>query len=661
MTAATDLEKGRLANPKKVLNLAESLGKVRFLSTLDIGPRLTIGFGILVMLTFLSAGFSYLGSRRATAKIQLTDDVRVPVALAASNAQANLLRMQADVRGYLALGDERYQASYEAADTAFQSNLAELDRLLDTHLDIDNQRRLMLIEYHYQEWSTWPPQLFELRSDQLEREPAYKLLATDGVRLAGRVLIDVNSMIEAQGQREPTPDNTALLQDIAQFQGNFAAMLSALRGYVATRNPIFRDYEYEVNLVSNQLVWERLQSKRHLLTDNQQVLLDNIKNNRTAFLAMPAEIFAILESDRYREDLYLFTMHAVPQADRMQELFAEMTSDQQAQLTTELAEGRRDLNTTNQQILGGGVVALAAGLGLAFVLRTSIAGPVRRLTAVSERIRMGDLDAQAEVESSDEIGTLAETFNSMTTQLRTTLLQVRKEKHRADNLLEVVIPIGIELASEKDFNRLLEKMLLEAKTFCHADAGTLYLLNAERELEFVIVRNDSRHLAFGGTTDTKVPYAPLPLDKELVDAPDYQQIAVWVASEGRSTNMADYDTEGLTDEDYAVKSILSLPLKNAQGDVIGVLQLLNAQDPETGAIIPFDGNLQQMMESFSSLAVAALEAYIREQSLHREIQQLRIEIDEAKKERQVAEITETDYFQTLRDRARSLRRPSEDR
>jgi hypothetical protein len=62
-----------------------------------------------------------------------------------------------------------------------------------------------------------------------------------------------------------------------------------------------------------------------------------------------------------------------------------------------------------------------------------------------------------------------------------------------------------------------------------------------------------------------------------------------------------------------------------------------------------------MMESFSSLAVAALEAYIREQTLHRQIQELRIEIDMAKKERQVAEITESDYFQELREKARGLR------
>jgi hypothetical protein len=62
-----------------------------------------------------------------------------------------------------------------------------------------------------------------------------------------------------------------------------------------------------------------------------------------------------------------------------------------------------------------------------------------------------------------------------------------------------------------------------------------------------------------------------------------------------------------------------------------------------------------MMESFSSLAVAALEAYIREQSLKQQIQQLRIEIDEAKRQKQVSEIVDSDFFQDLQEKARSIR------
>jgi len=87
-----------------------------------------------------------------------------------------------------------------------------------------------------------------------------------------------------------------------------------------------------------------------------------------------------------------------------------------------------------------------------------------------------------------------------------------------------------------------------------------------------------------------------------------------------------------------------------------VLQLLDAKEPETGQIVPFDDYLQQMIESLSALAATALEVYILEQSLRQQIKQLHIEIDEARKAHQVAEITETEYFQKLRQVASEIRK-----
>jgi GAF domain-containing protein len=107
--------------------------------------------------------------------------------------------------------------------------------------------------------------------------------------------------------------------------------------------------------------------------------------------------------------------------------------------------------------------------------------------------------------------------------------------------------------------------------------------------------------------------------------------------------------------DYQVNSMLTIPLKDSGEQVLGILQLINARDPDTSAKVDFDENLQQMMESFSSLAVAALEAYTREFNLKQEIQQLRIEIDEAKQKQQLKEIVDTDFFQNLTSRAKDLR------
>ncbi len=88
--------------------------------------------------------------------------------------------------------------------------------------------------------------------------------------------------------------------------------------------------------------------------------------------------------------------------------------------------------------------------------------------------------------------------------------------------------------------------------------------------------------------------------------------------------------------------------------MLGAFQLINALDSKR-EIIPFDKNIERLMESFSSLAAAALEGYIEEQRLRNEIQQLRIQIDQVKRGKQVDEITNTDYFKNLQQKAKELR------
>jgi HAMP domain-containing protein len=439
-------------------------------------------------------------------------------------------------------------------------------------------------------------------------------------------------------------------------------MFSGLRGYVTTRNRIYRQ-EYEVNLAANQFAWERLNSRQALLTASQRQILQNMDPVRAEFVRLAeGDVFSSLEGERWREDLYLFRTEALPLTDRMQELLNELTETQQEQLRTDLNAGRLGLERAISLTRTFGLLSLLLGVVMAFVFRENIAGPVRRLTQVAEQIRGGDLKVLAPVESRDEFGILAQTFNNMTGKLRSTLIQVQKEKKRADDLLHVVIPIGVDLSSEKDFNRLLEKMLLEAKAFCRATAGTLYLRTPDNKLKYEIVRNDLNNVAMGGTTSTAVTYPPLHLYLEDGE-PNCAQVATHAALNNSTINVRNaredesYDFSGPeADGGFYGTAFLCIPLTNSQGDVIGIMELIDPKEPETGQMTTFDANLQQMMESFSSLAVAALEAYIREQSLRAEIQQLRIEIDEAKRQQQVSEIVDTDFFSALQAKAREIRK-----
>src|SRR3546814_8358070 len=84
-----------------------------------------------------------------------------------------------------------------------------------------------------------------------------------------------------------------------------------------------------------------------------------------------------------------------------------------------------------------------------------------------------------------------------------------------EGMFQRLIELGIALSAERDTDRLLEMILLEAKRIPDADGGTLYLMGEEeKSLSFAIMRNDTLDIAMGGTTETEIPFPPLQLRSE---------------------------------------------------------------------------------------------------------------------------------------------------
>jgi CheY-like chemotaxis protein len=245
------------------------------------------------------------------------------------------------------------------------------------------------------------------------------------------------------------------------------------------------------------------------------------------------------------------------------------------------------------------------------------------------------------------------------------LARIAAAEARAEDILNLLAPIGIALLVEKDFHRLLERILLEAKALCHSDGGTLYLRTVDERLQFAIMRSDSLHLALGGSTGQAIPYEPVPLRDPITGGPNHRHVAAYTALSGATVNIADaYNAEGFDFSGtrafdrrtgYRSISLLTIPLKNGGGRVIGVIQLLNARDSATGRVVPFEAERQRVVEALAALAGAALQIHMREQNLREQIEQLRLEIDEARKAREVAEIMDAEAFERLRQRARARR------
>ena len=204
-----------------------------------------------------------------------------------------------------------------------------------------------------------------------------------------------------------------------------------------------------------------------------------------------------------------------------------------------------------------------------------------------------------------EIGKLLETVPS----------NLRGYIDSLQNQISNMSAIGLALSKEKDMDKLLEMILLEAKRISNADGGTLYMMTDDQRLKFSIMITDSLNIHMGGTSGKEIPFYPVKLYMDD-GQPNKTMIAANAGLTGDTINIPDaYKAKGFDfagtkafDEKtgYRSKSFLTVPLKNHEEEIIGVLQLLNAQDIKTKKVIPFSDSVQKSVEALSSQAAVAI-------------------------------------------------------
>lgn len=185
-------------------------------------------------------------------------------------------------------------------------------------------------------------------------------------------------------------------------------------------------------------------------------------------------------------------------------------------------------------------------------------------------------------------------------------LNIENSSEKTFRQVENLLNIGIALSAEKNHNRLLEMIVTEACNITACDAGTLYL-KQEDLLVFRIIQNKSMNIFQGGSGE-EIHLPPVPLKQENVSA--------YVAMTGRSVNIPDvynhegFDFSGPRNYDkmtgYQTRSMLVVPMENHEGEIIGVLQLINSLEEDHKTVRAFPIYYQKVIESLASQAAIAL-------------------------------------------------------
>jgi len=182
--------------------------------------------------------------------------------------------------------------------------------------------------------------------------------------------------------------------------------------------------------------------------------------------------------------------------------------------------------------------------------------------------------------------------------------------------VEKLSEVGAALSAQRDPDRLLRLILTEARHLTVADGGTLYLLDEDRQsLCFEMVQTGSLGIDMGGSAGKQITWKPLPLT--LTDgSPNHHNVSTHTALTREVINIPDvytvdgFDFSGTKQFDastgYRSRSMLVLPMTNHEEEIIGVLQLINAIDPDTGEVTAFSKESERLATALASQAAIAV-------------------------------------------------------
>jgi putative nucleotidyltransferase with HDIG domain len=185
--------------------------------------------------------------------------------------------------------------------------------------------------------------------------------------------------------------------------------------------------------------------------------------------------------------------------------------------------------------------------------------------------------------------------------------------------------IGIALSGERDLNRLLELILTQGRRLTTAEAGSAYIRRQGR-LWFAVSQNakPARRRGASRAPSQNRPESMGESSRSDSVALDTRSLAGYVGLTGRLLNIRDayhlpasrpyrFDPKFDEQNHYRTISVIVVPMKDIEGQLIGVLQLINAR--KGGRIVPFGREAEKLVSSLASQAAVAIKNALLAQDL----------------------------------------------
>jgi HD-GYP domain-containing protein (c-di-GMP phosphodiesterase class II) len=249
------------------------------------------------------------------------------------------------------------------------------------------------------------------------------------------------------------------------------------------------------------------------------------------------------------------------------------------------------------------LLVLMATLPAVYVVARRSSVTLSRLSHDAERVQAMDFSGDPDVGSVFyEIDTLGAAHRTMKYSIRerTAALALAQDKLRS------LVESGLAMASERDRSALLRTILMSGKRLSTADAATLFLTTEQRTLRFAL-----------RSREDDLPAFEIQMYDPETGAPQEQYASVYAVLHRKTVIIDDvysetrFDLAGArrfdSETGYRSVSMLNAPLVAVTGEVLGVLQLINATEPETGQVVPFDPEVVGFVEALAAQAAMAID------------------------------------------------------
>jgi len=393
---------------------------------LSLRFKILAGFSSLMMLMILSIGITLYQVSTVEKSAKAVIEKQQPAAFALLLISDGINRITTNLNGYLLTAEPEQKKEYKVLRESLWVELKNLRSKVEAgEIDIESTK-LDEIERLYQDFSADGDRLFELRDDSYKNYPglqaASDLLNPLNLEYTGLL----NQIIIYEVDKPASQQQQIVLSLLYDARYSWVQMINYVRLFLNTRS------KREMNNIS--VYWQLNREKLVLLNEIAPDVggevtfygvteLIEITDEYNKNIPMVTSIFL---DDAWRADAYIMKTKVHPIAIQLRSLLSDIAKkqvDDSKTMGEELTNSIGSIRIWSLALLLGG---LAIGITISILIIKGIVPAVSHLMIAAKEVAEGKLDVHVPVHSDDEIGSLAESFNAMVSNLNKAELEKGK-------------------------------------------------------------------------------------------------------------------------------------------------------------------------------------------------------------------------------------------